>query len=85
MIFEQPPPPEDDSPDLTDEEIAQAALVLNPSELETAFRDVLHPEDPRKRTFQLCRRKPHMYCRLRLSTGQEPDKVFLFRLDWLGV
>lgn len=82
------PPPEEDSLDLTDAEIAAAVETKDSTDfirlLEENIRPYLRPNVAGAiKSHELRRRKPHLYCRTRLALDGEPDKVLLFRVDWL--
>ncbi len=79
---------EEDSPDLTDEEIAVAVETTDSnsfvSALEEAIRPMIRPNVAAAiQSHELRKRKPHLYCRTRVALDGEPDKVLLFRVDWL--
>jgi hypothetical protein len=81
-------PEEEDSPDLTDEEIEGAVDTVDSNSfvrlLEEALRPLIRPNvSGTIRRQELRRRRPHLYCRTTLAIDGEPDKVLLFRVDWL--
>lgn len=81
-------PPEEDSEDLTDEEIAGALETTDSNHFVKLFEELLRPAVRPNVTgvvqsYQLRRRKPHLYCRATLGFSGEPDKVVIFRVDWL--
>lgn len=81
-------PPEDDSPDLTDEEIVGAIPTQDSKSFVSALEEVLRPlvrpnVGGSIASHELRRRKPHLYCRTRIALDGEPDKVLLFEVDWL--
>ncbi len=86
------PPPEEDSEDLTDEEVEHAVLTINEDELAKLIAGELIPgqasvgkSDARYalKKQELRRRKPHLYNRVVLCCTGEPDKVFVYLVDWL--
>jgi hypothetical protein len=77
-------PPEEDSPDLTDEEIERAIFTKDDKELARILTDTIK----RNRNFalkdhELRRRGRHLYWRATLVANQEPNKVLVFSVDWL--
>lgn len=82
------PPPEEDSEDLTDAEIASAEVTEDANHfvkvLEETLRPMVRPNvGGAIQAYELRRRKPHLYCRTRINFHGEPDKVLVFRVDWL--
>lgn len=80
--------PDEDSPDLTDEEIAGAVDTSDSNAfvkaLEEEIRPLIRPNVAAAiQSHELRKRKPHLYCRTRVALDSEPDKVLLFRVDWL--
>jgi hypothetical protein len=80
--------PDDDSPDLTDEEVEGAIPTRDSNDfvrnLEELIRPLIRPNVSASiKSHELRRRKPHLYCRTCLAIDGEPDKVVLFQLDWL--
>jgi hypothetical protein len=81
-------PPEEDSPDLTDAEISSATDTVDSNDFVRTIEEVLRPMVRPNVGFsiqghELRRRKPHLYCRTRVGLDGEPDKVLVFRVDWL--
>ena len=84
-------PPKEDSEDLTDEEIARAVIVASASELAHAISEELRsdPESANTGGFtvqshELRRRGENLFWRTRLVSSQEPPKVLVYRVNWLG-
>lgn len=82
------PPPEDDSPDLTDDEIESATDTADSNDFVRALEETLRPlvrpnVGGSIQGHELRRRKPHLYCRTRIGLHGEPDKVLVFRVNWL--
>jgi hypothetical protein len=76
--------PEDDSEDLTDDEVAQAVPTVDTHDLSKQVVDVLrgHPGTQLER-HELRRRKPHLYWRVRLKEPSGVELVLVFLADWL--
>lgn len=81
----EPPPPED-SEDLTDVEVAHAVPTTDRRDLAHRIATALRISGPEfsLKGHELRRRKPHLYWRVRLVSAEEPDRVLVFRADWLG-
>jgi hypothetical protein len=86
------PPPEEDSEDLTDEEIQRAIETQNEDDMAKLIARELSPgvaslgkADARYALHrqELRRRRPHLYNRVSLCCAGEPDKVLVYRVDWL--
>lgn len=86
------PPPEEDSEDLTDEEIENAIETESEDDMAKKVVAELSPghaslgkSDARYALHrqELRRRKPHLYNRVSLCCAGEPDKVLVYRVDWL--
>lgn len=83
-------PPRDDSEDLTDEEIAGAVDTDGPETLARLIgQEVRHdPESTESggwtvKLHELRRRGEDLFWRSRLVSTQEPDKVLVYRVNWL--
>lgn len=81
-------PADEDSADLTDAEIEGAVETTDSNHfvqsLEEAIRPNIRPNVAAAvQSYELRKRKPHLYCRARVALDGEPDKVLLFRVDWL--
>jgi hypothetical protein len=77
-------PPEADSPDLTDEEIARATVTKNGSELGKVLEETLRGLPQLISTkHDLRRRQPHLYYRAHLGFQDGSNKVLVFQVDWL--
>jgi hypothetical protein len=78
-------PEEDDSPDLTDDEIAGAIETSDSNHFVRMLEETIRPiVGASIQKQELRRRRPHLYCRTRLAIDGEPGKVLLFRVDWLS-
>lgn len=86
------PPPEENSPDLTDEEVSQAVPTTSESEFTKLVAAELTPGhasvgkgDARYalHKHELRRRTPNLYWRVYLGCPGEPDKVLVYQVDWL--
>lgn len=72
---------EDDSEDLTDEEIDQAVEVGSPLQLaEVVGEHIKKTAGQQLKKHELRRRKPHLFWRVRLES---PEEVLVFQVDWL--
>lgn len=85
-------PPEDDSEDLTDEEVERSTPTRDESEFTRLVAKELTPgqasigkSDARYALHrqELRRRHPHLYCRVSFCCPGEPDKVLVYQIDWL--
>lgn len=88
MLDPQWIPADEDSPDLTDGEIEGAVETVDSNDfvraIEEAIRPLIRPNVSSAVTgHELRKRKPHLYCRTRMAIDGEPDKVLVFRVDWL--
>lgn len=78
-------PPEEDSEDLTDDEIELAVATNNPDDLAQLICSAI--KESRKFTLQsheLRRRGARLFWRSRLVCAREPDRVLIYGVDWLG-
>ena len=73
--------PDEDSPDLTDEEIGRAISTVNVDDLTQRITGDLGPGS-QLGAHELRRRKPHLYWRARLRTP-EGERTLIFLTDWL--
>lgn len=73
-------PPLEDSPDLTEEEVAQAIGTTSVEDLVAAVKRKLTPGEAVAR-YELRRQGENLYFRVRLAA----DRVLTFRTNWLGV
>jgi hypothetical protein len=78
-------PPLEDSEDLTDAEIERAVSTANAGDLSKAIvgelkRDVRFA----LRHHELRRRGSNLFWRTRLVTDKEPDRVLVYKVNWLG-
>ncbi len=77
-------PSEEDSPDLTDEEISGAILTRDANDLMEATKRCLQElSHPVSMGHDLRRRGEHMYCRTRLTFEDGSEKVLVFQMDWV--
>jgi len=79
-------PPKEDSEDLTDEEIALARPTKNLNELTKCIvEEIRRREGLAVKRHELRRRGKDLFWRTHLVvTPDEPERVLLFRVDWLG-
>jgi len=82
-----PPPPEEDSPDLKDADIAVAQDTSCIEDIEKAVQDLKCPTCDGK-TFTgvehtLLRRIPSLFWRIRLACVQDHPLTLFFKVDWL--
>lgn len=79
--------PEDDSPDLTDEEIASAVATVSSdaivSAVQSARCSTCQQGSMRLTSHELRRRKPHLYWRVGLVCAQGHNASMVFLTDWL--
>lgn len=76
--------PDEDSEDLTDEEVAQAIPTEGTHALSQRVVAFLqeHPGMQLEK-HELRRRKPHLYWRVRLRVPMDEERVLVFLADWL--
>ena len=72
-------PPDDDSDDLTDEELENSIEALDQADLVKKLKAEMSSDEKAYR-FERRFRSPHQYMRVRLDSG----KTLLFQVDWLG-
>jgi hypothetical protein len=86
------PPPVEDSEDLSDEEVRGAVVTTDEQHLAKLIATELSPghasvgkQDARYALtrHELRRKAPHIYYRAHLGCPGEPDKILVFRIDWL--
>jgi len=77
------PPPLEDSEDFTAEEAEYAIPAATSQFVLASAGEVAEALPGRSIRYELRRRRPHMYCRTLIGTPGNPDKVLVFRLDWL--
>lgn len=78
-------PPKEDSPDLTDDEVEAAVDTRDAEDLaKLTAKAVAQDTEFTVTGHELRRRGDHLFWRTRLVAGGEPDKVLVFRVDWLG-
>lgn len=82
---------DDDSEDLSNEEVERAVETSDEKQLVRILTEELSPGhasigkgDARYAVLghQIRRRKPHLYLRTRLGCPGEPEKTLVFRVDW---
>ena len=87
-----PPPEEEDSPDLSDQEVESATNTSSDKELARLLVQALSPGEASvdKGTAryvlarqEVRRRRPHLYLRSLLVCPGEPPKVLVYRIDWM--
>lgn len=79
------PPPKEDSPDLTDEEIERAIPTGDSSDLARhIIEELRHSNGFAVSRYENRRRGERLFLRVRLVAPKEPDKVLVFSVDWLG-
>lgn len=71
---------EEDSPDLTDEEVANAIVTVDTSSFISLFKRQVAQGHKKVLSYSLRRRNPHVYCVVRLT-----DQTLVFQVDWLYV
>jgi len=78
---------EDDSEDLTDEEVESAIAVANVDAMLKRLRDARCPECEKEIevfAHALRRRVPFLYARMDLQCQKEHSHTIIFRADWLS-
>jgi hypothetical protein len=79
-----PPVPDNDSEDLSDEEIAKATPTVDTHDLSKQVGDfLLSRPGTQLEKHELRRRKPHLYWRVRLRDTAGEEHVLVFVADWL--
>lgn len=77
-------PPKEDSNDLTDDEVAQAVPTRSYGELAKLLTDELRRcPGVGVKAHERRRRGEDLFWRTRL-TGAEPERVLVFKVNWLG-
>lgn len=91
-FLSSPPPSDEDSKDITEVEVSHAVITTSEDEFKRMLVQELSPgmasiskQDARyaSRSYELHRKKPHLYCRVRLGCPGEPDKVLVYQVDWI--
>ncbi len=79
-------PPQEDSPDLSDEEIERAIETAGHKDLaQHLVEELRRREGLAVKSHELRRRGLNLFWRTHLVvTPAEPDRVLVFRVDWLG-
>ena len=78
-------PPKGDSPDLSDDEVEGAVDTRDVDDLaKLTAKAVAQDAGFTVTGHELKRRGDHLYWRTRMAAADEPDKVLVFRVDWLG-
>lgn len=79
-------PPQEDSEDLTDEEVAQALPTNNHQELaQHLVEEIRRQEGLAVKSHELRRRGEDLFWRTHLVVAPgEPDRILVFRVNWLG-
>lgn len=78
-------PPQEDSEDLSDEEIHGAVPTCSASELgKHLIEELRRSEGLAVKGHELRRRGEDLFWRTRLVRAEEPERVLIFRVDWLG-
>lgn len=75
--------PDEDSDDLTDEEVAAAITSSGPKDIAAALAEVLQA-GYEVQAHERRRRGVQSFWRIRLVHPSGPDKVKVFRVDWLN-
>jgi len=79
-------PPQEDSEDFSAEEAERATLTADPDDLVKRLMKQVRGSRVSKFTLkshELRRREGHLYYRVRMIANQEPDKILIFRVDWV--
>jgi hypothetical protein len=78
------PIPEEDSSDLTDEEIERAIPTDNTQGIsQRIVADLQESPGMQLESHELRRRKPHLYWRVKLQTAAGEQHSLIFLADWL--
>jgi hypothetical protein len=78
------PIPEEDSPDLTDEEIERAVPTDGPRDISRGvLADFQESPGIQLEGHELRRRKPHLYWRVKLLSAAGVPRTLIFQADWL--
>lgn len=78
--------PQEDSEDFSAEEAASAIPTQNSEDLVKRLMKQVRGSRVSKFTVQsheLRRREGRLYYRIRMTATQEPDKVLVFKVDWI--
>lgn len=79
--------PDEDSKDLTAEEIEQAIVTTNVDALIASLRGQMCStcqQEFADAAYKLLRRSPFYYSRMRMFCRHGHSNTLLFRIDWLG-
>lgn len=78
-------PPREDSPDLTDEHVEQAVITKDADDLASLICEDIKESGGKfpLQGHELKRRGEHLYWLSRLVCVGEPDRVLIYRTDWL--
>lgn len=80
----EPPPPED-SEDLTNEEVEGAVVTASAADLgKHIIEEIRRREGLTVKCHELRRRGADLFWRTRLVLATEPERVLIFRVNWLG-
>jgi hypothetical protein len=91
MIFPFGPPPEEDSADLTDEEVLAAIptksvddviAVTGTVDKRSSCAVCSKPKEPVQHALR--RRIPHLYWRIRVACPEGHQELLVFQADWVG-
>ena len=85
LVGEQP---KEDSSDLTDAEIEMAVQTTNLEDFVRSIEEEIRPSVRPNvvaaiKSHDLRRRGEDLYCRTRILFDGEPDKVLIFRVNWM--
>lgn len=78
-------PPKEDSPDLTDDEIEDATDTEGPDDLaQVVVEEIKLSKKFSVGGYELRRRGDDLFLRVRLVCAQEPARVLIYKVSWLG-
>lgn len=78
-------PPQEDSEDLSDEEIERAVPTTGYKDLAEHLKEELQREPGLTvKSHERRRRGESLYWRTRLVRGSEPDRILVYQANWLG-
>jgi len=76
--------PEEDSPDLADDEIKRAIPTSNVNDVSRkVIVEIQESPGTRVGGHELRRRKPHLYWRVKLQMSTGEQRTLIFLADWL--
>lgn len=76
--------PEDDSPDLADDEIERAIPTDNANDVsQKVVAEIRGSPGTQLGGHELRRRKPHLYWRVKLQMSTGEQRTLIFLADWL--